>query len=213
MIGLLVASHQTDPSALNPSGPAHGARATTQPVHCQPGLTRPFTGIAINPGIAAHARSFQHVTHSRIQVIEFYNPFTGPFQRWEAEEVTALGDLPLIQLNPRRAPAARIVAGWYDGAIRRYADSVKEFRCKVVISFGHEMNGFWYRWGLPWTKPAAFIAAWRHIADIFATQLRNIRRVTSKPVYIAETGVAGGPDQTWQIRTLFAALKKYKLSG
>lgn len=265
---VLVVSHHTDLSALNPSGPAHDARASARPLPCERGIThRPFTGIAINPGITAHARSFQHVTHSQIQVIEFYNPFTKPFQRWEAQQVTALGDVPLIQLNPRHAPAARIVAGRYDGAIRQYADAVKDFRCRVIISFGHEMNGFWYRWGLPWTKPAAFIAAWRHIhdifvsegatnviwswdpsheyrygatmasrwypgnsyvdwigidgylragqtfADIFATQLRNIRRVTSKPVYLAETGVAGGPDQTWQIADLFAALKKYKING
>jgi hypothetical protein len=268
MAGLLVASHHTDLSPLNPSASADDSHAGARPVPCERGITRrPFTGIAINPGITAHARSFQKVTRTRIQVIEFYNPFTKPFQRWEAQQVTALGDLPLIQLNPRHASMARIAAGHYDGTIRRYADSVRDFRCRVIISFGHEMNGWWYRWGEPWTSPAAFIAAWRRIhdiflsegatnviwswdpshqyrygatmasrwypgnayvdwvgidgylrtgqtfAEIFKTQLRDIRRVTSKPVYLAETGVAGNPGQARQIAGLFAALKKYNLTG
>jgi len=268
MGALLVTSHHANLPSLNPAAPGQDARAAGRTLSCERGIpTRPFTGIAINPQITAHARSFQKVTRSRVQVIEFYNPFTQPFQQWEARQVTALGDLPLIQLNPRHVALARVAAGRYDGMIRRYADSVRDFRCRVVISFGHEMNGWWYHWGEPWTKPAAFIAAWRRIHDIFAaegttnvvwswdpshqyrygatmaslwypgdayvdwvgidgylrpgetfaqifaTQLSDIRRVTSKPVYLAETGVAGGKDQAWQIANLFAALRKYHLTG
>jgi hypothetical protein len=263
---VLVATHHANPAFLNPSAPHSSAASHAIP--CGRGINqRPFTGVAINPQITAHARSFQKMTRSRVQVIEFYNPFPAPFQRWEAEQATALGALPLIQLNPRHVSLARMAAGRYDGAIRQYADAVRDFRCRVIISFGHEMNGWWYHWGQPWTKPADFIAAWRHIHDIFvaegatnviwswdpshqyryratmaslwypgnayvdwigidgylgagqtfaqvfATQLSNIRRVTSKPVYLAETGVAGGPDQTWQIAGLFAALKTHNLSG
>jgi hypothetical protein len=268
MAGLLAASHHTTLPSLNPSAGADGPRAAANSVPCERGITRhPFTGVAINPQVTAHVRSFQKVTGTRIQMVEFYNAFTKPFQRWEAQQAAALGDLPLIQLNPRHISLARIAAGRYDGMIRRYAQSVRDFRCRVVISFGHEMNGWWYTWGLPWTKPAAFIAAWRHIHDIFAeegasnviwswdpshqyryratmasawypgnayvnwvgidgylgsgqtfgqvfaTQLRNIRHVTSRPVYLAETGVAGGPDESWQIAGLFAALKTYHLNG
>jgi mannan endo-1,4-beta-mannosidase len=265
---LLVASHRTHPPSLSPAAPGQDSRAAARAVPCEHGLpNRPFTGVAINPEITAHARSFQQVTRTRVQVIEFYNPFTQPFQRWEAQQVTALGDLPLIQLNPRHVSLARIAAGRYDKTIRQYADAVRNFRCRVVISFGHEMNGWWYHWGEPWTKPTAFIGAWRRIHDIFAaqdatnviwswdpsheyrygatmaslwypgdayvdwigidgylragqtfaqvfaTQLSDIRHVTSKPVYLAETGVAGGQDQSWQIADLFAALRKHHLTG
>jgi beta-mannanase len=268
MAGLLVASHRTTLPSLSPSPSAEGSRAAANAVPCERAIARrPFTGIAVNPQITAHVRSFQRVTGTRVQLAEFYNPFTKPFQRWEAQQATALGDLPLIQLNPRHISLSRIAAGRYDGMIRRYADAVRDFRCRVVISFGHEMNGWWYTWGEPWTRPATFIAAWRHIHNIyveegatnviwswdpshqfryratmasawypgnayvdwvgidgylgrgqtfdqvFATQLRNIRHVTSKPVYLAETGVAGGPGQDWQIAGLFAALKRYKLTG
>ena len=38
----------------------------------------------------------------------------------------------------------------------------------VAISFGHEMNGNWYPWGTSQATPAEFVAAWRHIHDLFA---------------------------------------------
>jgi hypothetical protein len=37
------------------------------------------------------------------------------------------------------------------------------------------MNGWWYPWGRPQTDPADFIAAWRHVHDLFAKQgVRNV---------------------------------------
>ena len=38
----------------------------------------------------------------------------------------------------------------------------------VAISFGHEMNGNWYPWGTDQTTAGQFVAAWRHIHDLFA---------------------------------------------
>jgi hypothetical protein len=35
------------------------------------------------------------------------------------------------------------------------------------MSFGHEMNSGWYSWGYRHTSPAAFVAAWRHIVNLF----------------------------------------------
>jgi mannan endo-1,4-beta-mannosidase len=270
--GLLAATHHLTVPALTSATASSGPGAATASASCERAkLPTPFTGIAINPQITAHVRAFRRATGAHIRVVEFYNPFTSPFQRWEAEQAAALRALPLIQLNPRNASLAQIAAGRYDQQIRRYADAVRSFRCRVVISFGHEMNGWWYTWGLPTTTPATFIAAWRHIhqvfagenvtnviwswdpshlyqhyqtksaspasewypgdryvnwigidgylrqdqtfSEIFGHQLRNIRAITSKPLYLAETGVAGSPSQSWQIAQLFAALRKYNLIG
>jgi mannan endo-1,4-beta-mannosidase len=269
--GLLAATHHDSVPVLTPA-PSPGPSAVTAAGPCErASLPTPFNGIAINPKITSHVKEFRRATGARIQTVEYYNPFTSPFQRWEAEQAVAVGALPLIQLNPRNVSLAQIAAGRYDQQIRRYADAVRSFRCRVVISFGHEMNGWWYTWGLPTTTPATFIAAWRHIhqvfagenvrnvlwswdpshlyqryqtksaspasewypgdryvnwigidgylrqdqtfGEIFAHQLRNIRGITSKPVYLAETGVAGSPSQSWQIAQLFAALRKYNLTG
>jgi hypothetical protein len=231
-------------------------------------IATPFAGVAINPNISARVLSFEHATRAQVQVVEVFTAFGRPFAAGEAGQITALGALPLIQLNPRNISLAVIASGRYDARIRRYADAVRAFRCRVILSFGHEMNGWWYTWGRPDTTPAEFIAAWRHIhavfsaqhvtnvtwswdpsqqhrykrasfasqwypgdayvdlvgidgylgrgqtfADVFAAQLRNIRGVTAKPVFLAETGVAAGPDQASQIAGLFAGLKSYHLAG
>ena len=270
--GILLATHHVAVPSLGPAAPVRGRAAATAPGPCeQSRLATPFTGIAINPQIAGHVRAFQRATGSRVSLVEFYNPFTRPFQRWEAAQAVAVDAVPMIQLNPRNVSLAQVAGGRYDAQIRRYADAVRSFSCRVAISFGHEMNGWWYSWGLPATTPATFIAAWRHVHDIFAAegasnviwswdpshlyrrygsksaspasewypgdryvdwigidgylrrgqtfgqifahQLRNIRAITAKPVFLAETGVAGSPSQAWQIAQLFASLRQYHLAG
>ncbi len=272
MAGVLAGTDHTAVPSLSPPARPRSQAAGPPPAGCRHRpLPEPFTGIAINPQIFAHVEAFRRTTDSPVSVVEFYNPFGRPFQRWEAQQAVATGALPLIQLNPRHVSLTSVARGVYDERIRKYADAVKAFGCQVVLSFGHEMNGWWYPWGLPATTPATFIAAWRHIHDVFAAQhvsnviwswdpshlyqtfrtksaspasewypgnryvdwvgldgylargqtfrgifehqLRNIRSVTGKPVYLAETGVAGGPDQVRQITQLFASLRGYRLIG
>ena len=62
---------------------------------------------------------------------------------------------------------ASIAAGGSDAYLRSYADAVVAFRHPVILSFGHEMNGTWYSWGDSQQLPATFVAAWRHIVDVF----------------------------------------------
>jgi beta-mannanase len=45
---------------------------------------------------------------------------------------------------------------------------VRALNVPIALSFGHEMNGDWYPWGTKQTTAAQFVAAWRHIHDLFA---------------------------------------------
>jgi len=176
--GLLVKTHHTKVPAMSlppipspaPSSPGKkpGPTLIAFEKACRGKIPMPFAGIAVNNAIVQHVTAFHKMTGARIRVVEFYNPFPGPFQANEAQQATKLGALPLIQLNPRKITMADVVAGRYDGDIKSYARAVKAFGCHVVLSFGHEMNGWWYPWGRPKTQPSVFIAAWRHIHDIFA---------------------------------------------
>jgi beta-mannanase len=74
----------------------------------------------------------------------------------------------MIQMNPRHVRLAAIAAGRYDAYLARYAAAARLARAPVVFSFAHEMNGPWYPWGYGHTPPAVFVAAWRHMHDIFA---------------------------------------------
>ncbi len=128
-----------------------------------------FTGIAVKNKIPVVVPQFRQDTGAPVKIVEVYNPFPGAkFNAAEADQAIRLGALPLIQLNPRTVTMAQIASGVEDGAIKSYAQAVAKFRCYVVLSFGHEMNGWWYPWGLPYTPPSVFKAAWRRIHNIFA---------------------------------------------
>lgn len=283
--GVLLASHHTAVPRLTP-GPV-SSQPVARTVACKDATpATPFVGIAINPRIQPHVLSFQQATGTQVSVVEFYNRFQQHFQFSEAAQAVALGKLPLIQLDPRQPKGstafvtAQIAEGHWDSHIRQYAEAVKKFRCEVALSFGHEMNGWWYPWGhcavhfpgcpQPGVRPATFKAAWKRIHDIFAAlgvtnviwcwdpthqyrhsgatlasqwypgdkyvdwigidgylgsgdnfatifarQLRNIRRVAHRPIFLAETGVDGkhNPSQVRQINGMFAAVKRFGLIG
>jgi len=80
----------------------------------------------------------------------------------------AQGILPLIQLNPRRVTPGAIAAGRYDSYLSQYAAAVLALRAPIGFSFGHEMNGSWNPWGYRHVPPEVFVAAWRHIHQVFA---------------------------------------------
>jgi beta-mannanase len=57
--------------------------------------------------------------------------------------------------------------------LRAFAVAVRDFDCPLMLSFGHEMNRPWFSWGARSQPAAAFVAAWRHIHDIFAAAGAN----------------------------------------
>jgi mannan endo-1,4-beta-mannosidase len=222
-----------------------------------------FVGVAVKGAIPSSVRSFSAASGAHMAVVEFYTPFGSPFPQQEAAQVTALSSTPFIQWNPSTAPLSSIAAGNYDSYVRRYATAVKSFGHQVMLSFGHEMNGSWSRWGSTHATPAQFVAAWRRIHNIFANQhvgnvtwswdpshvgadpqpwwpgaayvdrigidgylrpgdsfafifaarLALIRSFASKPIFIAETGVAPSPGAPNQIIALFNGVIRYHLSG
>jgi hypothetical protein len=100
-------------------------------------------------------------------LVSYYSPWLVPFQVGFATLATEHGAVTLIQMDPTNVSLANIAAGRYDDFLRTYATAVKAFRTRVVLSFGHEMNGNWYSWGYQHTRAAVFVAAWRHIVTVF----------------------------------------------
>jgi hypothetical protein len=67
---------------------------------------------------------------------------------------------------------ANIGNGHFDSYIWQFARAAKAWGHPFFLRFAHEMNGNWYPWstgaGNPdHNTPAQFIAAWRHVHDIF----------------------------------------------
>jgi beta-mannanase len=171
--GVLIASHHTAvpplslPSVSSASVTTSSSGRTTGNDRCLGRISKHFAGLAVQNGIETNTASFAQVTGHVPQVVEFYNPLRKDFAVGEAKAVIKAGEIPFIQLNPKGRPPSEIAAGKFDKHLRAYAKAVKAFGCAIILSFGHEMNGWWYPWGEPWTTPHEFIAAWRHIHDIF----------------------------------------------
>jgi serine/threonine protein kinase len=80
------------------------------------------------------------------------------------------GAIPLVWLEPTRVSVRAIAEGNYDGYLSRYATSVRNFGHSVIIGFGREMNEPGRSWAHSHVAPATFIAAWRHIVNLFRRQ-------------------------------------------
>jgi serine/threonine protein kinase len=80
------------------------------------------------------------------------------------------GATPLVQFEPDPAAVPAITAGDYDNYLRLYATSVRNFGYPVVIGFGHDMHQPGRSWAHSHVPPATFIAAWRHIVNLFRRQ-------------------------------------------
>jgi len=110
---------------------------------------------------------------------------------YDTETLVQLVWLPWVSLND-------IVAGRYDAYITQYAQGARRWGRPIWLRFGHEMihdddiaTPGWYPWQ---DQPVAYVAAFRHVVDIF-------RRVGADNVMFV-----WGPN-SWPAD--FATVKKY----
>jgi mannan endo-1,4-beta-mannosidase len=122
-----------------------------------PGAPKSYDGVT----------AFTATTGVRPGVVVYYSGWLEPFQTRFAATVASHDALPLVQIDPTGVSLTAIASGQYDAYLHSYASAVKAFGGRVILSFGHEMNGYWYSWGYHHTSPAAFVAAWRHIVTVF----------------------------------------------
>jgi hypothetical protein len=105
----------------------------------------------------------------------FHNPF--PIEGLRA--IAATGARPEITWEPWDPNAgvtqpeyslARIAAGAFDGYIAGWAYAAAAYGAPLLLRFAHEMTGVWYPWSpaVNGGSSAAYVAAWRHVHDVFA---------------------------------------------
>ena len=129
---------------------------------------RPYLGVSVMAPQKANLAKFTAATGVSPSIIANYQAFGAPFNAKQTWQIARMGAIPLIQIDPRHQRLPDITAGKYDSYLRSYARAVKASRITVALSFGHEMNGGWYPWGVGHVPPDQFVAAWRHIHDVFA---------------------------------------------
>jgi mannan endo-1,4-beta-mannosidase len=149
------------------------------------------------PSSYAGITAFTTATRVTPDVLMYYSSWLEPFQTSFATTAAEHGAVPLVQINPYGVSLAAIASGQYDGYLSGYAEAVHSYPYRVILSFGHEMNGHWYPWGNTHTSPAVFVAAWRHIVTLF--RRLGVRNVTWLwTVNIMDTlGGIPSPTQWW----------------
>jgi len=191
-----------------------------------------------------------------------YTSFGVPLDGTRMCQLIKFGDLPLVVFNPQTEKLKDITTGKYDAWILSYAHEVSGLHHQIALSFAPEMNGWWDPWGAPKSTPAAYVAAWRHIHNVFKREhvnnviwswdidnccsshrwwpgaqyvnwvgvdgylrqgrpfsvvfggrIKEVRTFTKKPIFIAETAVAPGPEWKTNVFSLFAGERKDHLFG
>ncbi|MGQ4380026.1 glycoside hydrolase family 26 protein [Streptomyces sp. SAS_267] len=99
---------------------------------------------------------------------EYYSSWGGDFDAEGNAFLWKHGQLPMMALVPSDTSLAHIAQGEDDAYIRRLADQIAAYDGPLALSFAGEMNGPWNSWGPGHAKPADFVAAWKHVHDMFA---------------------------------------------
>lgn len=84
-------------------------------------------------------------------------------------------------------PMTSIVGGVFDDYLYRWADELRAHGSTVYLRFAHEPNGTWYPWSpTGGTPPDVYVAAWRHVHDLFASKgTSNVKWVWAPNVPVA----------------------------
>jgi hypothetical protein len=130
---------------------------------------------------------FQHLAGKGLSLIEFASPFAEcgdggcvmtRFPTTPMENVRSYGAIPVFSWNSTSSPPSvdqpdfnlgTLISGRYDSYIREFATKAKEWGHPFFLRFNWEMNGFWFPWseGVNGNTAGQYVAAWRHIHDIF----------------------------------------------
>ncbi len=83
-------------------------------------------------------------------------------------------------------PMNSIVSGAFDDYLYRWADELRNHGSTVYLRFAHEPNGTWYPWSpAGGTTPEVYVAAWRHVHDLFASKdATNVKWVWAPNVLV-----------------------------
>jgi hypothetical protein len=120
------------------------------------------------PDSLGPVRSFAASVRARPNLIGQYMSWNNPPDTQAVTSAWAFGALYYMVWEPYHTSVAAIASGRSNGYLTRFAQQVRALNLPVAISFGHEMNGFWYPWGTTGATAAQFVAAWRLIHRLFA---------------------------------------------
>jgi mannan endo-1,4-beta-mannosidase len=171
--------------AVLPS-PASAATQKPRPLYWGAVIGKQLTGESA-PWDMAAIEAFEQRARKGISMLAFSSPFFDcastpcvpyPFPTFISEKLRERGTIPFLSWASQAVPTslvqpdytlAKIADGARDAYIREFAEQAREWGHPFFLRFDAEMNGFWFPWGasVNGNDAADFVAAWRHVHDIF----------------------------------------------
>ncbi len=171
-----------DPTPADDPAPEPSPAPQPEPVPApepepSPAAAGTFLGFYVPgaPSNMAPLAALESQVGRKATVVNFFIADTEGFPASRCENIVAHGATPLVTLefwSARNGGVAAITNGSKDAYLRTFADQAKQFGDEIWIRPFHEMNGDWYPWGgsTNGNSPAAVIAAWRHVHDVFESR-------------------------------------------
>jgi mannan endo-1,4-beta-mannosidase len=139
------------------------------------------------PFDASLLNAFEASTGKNMSIVHWGEPWVmnGAAQQFQGKQFQAVrnrGAIPMLtwgswelgkDVNQPAFRLANVAGGKYDAYIRQWAQAAKAWGQPFFLRFDHEMNGWWQ---FPWAvqangnRPGDYVAAWRHVHDIFVQQ-------------------------------------------
>ena len=146
-----------------------------------------FTGVAA-PWDMGAVSDFQRVVGKAPSIVTMNLPFEGcssvcsyyGFPAAQLSGVRAYGAIPMLNWASMSSPLhvdepgfrlADVADGSFDSYIRSFAVAAKAWGHPLFLRFDWEMNGNWFPWAQAanGNGPGDFVAAWRHVHEIFSS--------------------------------------------
>jgi hypothetical protein len=129
---------------------------------------------------------FEAETGKSASLVQFFQPFAScnpncdfyEFPTKPMESIRTHGSIPVLSWSSQSIPSSfnepdfqlgDVIEGRYDDFIHEFAEEAKAWGHPFFLRFNWEMNGNWFPWaeGVNGNTPGQYVAAWRHVHDIF----------------------------------------------
>ena len=132
---------------------------------------------------------FEAMGGKQLSLVNFFAPFANcssspcsfyKFPTGPMENIRTHGAIPVFSWSSQSIPSSSsepdfqlsdVIAGTYDSYIREFAEDARDWGHPFFLRFNWEMNGNWFPWseGVNGNQPGEYVAAWRHVHDIFTS--------------------------------------------
>jgi hypothetical protein len=166
---------------------AGDSAATPQPLYWGATIGSQLTGEQA-PWDMSAVTKFEGMAGKPVSLVQFFQPFSNcgsagckayPFPEDPMENIRSHGAIPVLSWSSAAIPSSLnqpdfqlsdVIEGHYDAFLTQFAEEAKAWGQPFFLRFDWEMNADWMPWSeqVNGNEPGQYVAAWRHVHDIFA---------------------------------------------